>query len=292
MKNLSAIILTKDEEKNIKECIESVSFADEVVIIDDDSTDKTRELAKNMGALVYRRTLDDFASQRNFGISKATGKWLLFIDADERVSQELAQEIREKVSTEKEVYYKIPRKNNLFGKYLTHTDWYPDYQHRLFKQGEATWGRKVHEQLQSAVPGEEMHGTILHDNYSSINQFVEKNFGMYADYESNLLISAGYKFSWPDLITKPVNEFLRRFFAAEGYKDGVHGLVASLLVASATCIVYAKVWEKEGFTDIPLSPKDITKTMKQNGADVTYWMQRLAGRRYQVVHKLKQIMNW
>lgn len=292
MKHLSAVILTHNEEKNIKDCIESVSFAHEIIVIDDNSSDNTVGIAKKLGAKVYIRKLDDFATQRNFGLRKVTGDWVLFVDADERVPKELAHEIMEAINTEDEFFYKIPRKNKLFGKYLEHTDWYPDYQYRLFEKGEGKWGRKVHEQLETKRPGKELGKPILHDNYDTIQQFIDKNFGMYADYEAELLISSGYKVQPFDLVRKPINEFLRRFFATRGYLDGVHGLVASALVSFGTFVVYAKVWEKQGFQEKSLPIQSIEKEFAHIGRDIQFWVKNslVAGEKNMLVKFLKKIV--
>jgi len=292
MKKLSVVILTKNEEKNIKACIESISFASEILVIDDNSTDSTRTIAKKMGAKVYIRTLDDFASQRNFGLTKVTGDWVLFIDADERVPRELAHEIVDSINSEDEFFYKIPRKNKIFGKYLEHTDWYPDYQYRLFEKGKGKWGRKVHEQLETKLTGRELDKSLLHDNYETIQQFVDKNFGIYADYEADLLISSGYKFQPADLVSKPINEFLRRFFASRGYLDGVHGLVASTLVSFGTFVVYAKVWEKQGFREESLSLKTIQGEFNKSGRDIQFWIKNslLSGEKSALIKLFKKIV--
>ena len=292
MKKLSVVILTKNEEKNIKACIESISFASEILVIDDNSTDSTRTIAKKMGAKVYIRTLDDFASQRNFGLTKVTGDWVLFIDADERVPRELAHEIVDSINSEDEFFYKIPRKNKIFGKYLEHTDWYPDYQYRLFEKGKGKWGRKVHEQLETKLTGRELDKSLLHDNYETIQQFVDKNFGIYADYEADLLISSGYKFQPADLVSKPINEFLRRFFASRGYLDGVHGLVASTLVSFGTFVVYAKVWEKQGFREESLSLKTIQGEFNKSGRDIQFWIKNslLSGEKNALIKLFKKIV--
>ena len=292
MKKLSVVILTKNEEKNIKACIESISFSSEILVIDDNSTDSTRTIAKKMGAKVYIRTLDDFASQRNFGLTKVTGDWVLFIDADERVPRELAHEIVDSINSEDEFFYKIPRKNKIFGKYLEHTDWYPDYQYRLFEKGKGKWGRKVHEQLETKLTGRELDKSLLHDNYETIQQFVDKNFGIYADYEADLLISSGYKFQPADLVSKPINEFLRRFFASRGYLDGVHGLVASTLVSFGTFVVYAKVWEKQGFREESLSLKTIQGEFNKSGRDIQFWIKNslLSGEKNALIKLFKKIV--
>lgn len=292
MKKISVIILTKNEERNIKDCMDSVSFAHEIIVIDDESTDKTREIAKKLGATVFKRRLDDFASQRNFGLTKASGDWVLYIDADERIPKELAHEIVDAVNSDQKYFYKIPRKNKIFGKYLEHTDWYPDYQYRLFEKGKGFWDRKVHEQLKTSLTGKELEKPISHDNYESIQQFIDKNFGIYADYEAELLMSSGYKFKSVDLITKPVNEFLRRFFATRGYLDGVHGLVASVLVSIGTFVVYSKVWEKQGFREEAIPIKTIDNEFSKMNKDVQYWIRNsmLSSEKNPIIKLFKKIV--
>lgn len=285
MKKLSVVILTKNEEENIVQCLKTVQFADEIIIIDDYSTDKTVEIAEKLGAKVYQRKLDDFASQRNYGLSKATDEWVLFVDADERVTEELKSEIlallkaqpacrRGRGSRLKEniIGYKIPRKNKIFGKFLQYTDWYPDYQLHLFKRDKGKYKRKVHEQV--AVEGRvgKLSHPLRHLNYNSIDQFLQKNYFQYADLEAKQLIEGGYKFDWVDLFKQPVGEFLRRFFSCYGYKDGLHGLVASILVSLATFVVYAKVWEKEEFRERELSIEEIDLEHKTLRQEIGYWI--------------------
>lgn len=271
MKKLSVVIIAKNEEKNIGDCIKSVNFADEIVVIDDFSSDKTVEIAKKNGARVYRRKLDNFANQRNFGIEKAHNDWILFIDADERVTPDLAEEIKRAVDGEKRAY-KIPRRNEIFRKFFQHTDWYPDEQLRLFKKDNGRYVRSVHEQVE--VKGEVgvLKKDLLHYNYDSINQFLRKNFFHYADLETRILIDSGYEFNWRDLISKPVSEFLRRFFLTKGYKEGVHGLVASLLISFTVFVVYAKVWEKEGFKKIDISMEEFRRKATKTGKEINYWL--------------------
>lgn len=291
-KKISVVILTKNEEKNIEECIKSVPFADEVVVLDDNSHDNTRTIAEKLGAKVFRRTLDDFATQRNFALTKTSGEWVLFLDADERVSKELGKEIVDTIGKESNFYYKIPRKNKIFGKYLEHTDWYPDFQFRLFEKGKGMWDRKVHEQLKTTIKGKELSESLSHENYQSIQQFVDKNFGKYADYEAELLITNGYIFRWSDLMIKPTNEFLRRFFASKGYQDGVHGLVASVLVSIATFITYAKIWEKQGFKSENLNSIEVRNLLEKLGRDIRFWMKKsiLSSEKNKIVRFIKKII--
>lgn len=278
MTKLSVIILAHNEEDNIKKCLETVSFTDEIILIDDYSTDKTVEIAKKYGAKIYKRKLDDFASQRNYGLAKATGEWVLFVDADERVTDELKSEILAQFKAQgsrlKENVdgYRIPRKNKIFGKFLKYTDWYPDYQLHLFKKDKGKYVRKVHEQVKVKGEAGKLSQPLVHLNYDSLDQFLQKNYFQYADLEAKRLMENGYKFKWRDLLKQPAGEFLRRFFACRGYKDGLHGLVASILVSFATFVVYAKIWEKEGFGEKTLSIKQINKEFEELTQETRHWL--------------------
>ena len=281
MNTVSAIILTKNEENLITDCIKSVKFADEIIIVDDYSDDDTIELAQKQGAIVHKHKLDNFAAQRNYALSRANGDWILFIDADERVPSELQSEIvnilkqQNKESGKQMINgYWIPRKNIIFGKWLKHTDWYPDYQLRLLRCGNFRYKREVHERVDLEGDSEYLVSPLLHYNYDTIDQFVEKNYLQYADLETRILVKQGYVFDWKDLITRPIGEFLRRFFTCEGYKDGVHGLVASVMVAFATFIVYAKAWEVYKFRDKKINIVEFKDTVKQARKNYSYWLIR------------------
>lgn len=271
MVKLTAIVLTSNEEKNLPQCLETLQFADEILVIDDWSTDKTVEIAKKFGAEVYRRKLNDFASQRNFALSKATGKWVLFVDADERVTEELREEILTKIQNQVNGY-QIPRKNKIFGKFFRFTDWYPDHQLHLFKRLKGKYQRQVHERVVVEGKVGKLKNPLIHNNYQTIDQFIFKNFFRYADLEARVLVEEGYRFQWVDLFKKPVGEFLRRFFACQGYKDGIHGLVASALVSLATFVIYAKVWEREGFQEKNLTLRELNLTLKKAIREIKYWL--------------------
>jgi glycosyltransferase involved in cell wall biosynthesis len=280
MKKLSVVILTKNEEKNIADCIKNLKFADEILIIDDGSEDKTIERAKKLGARVYKQKLDNFTAQRNFALTKAKAQWVLFIDADERVSDSLGKEICliiQKSNNDKNQIdgFWIPRKNRIFNKFFQHTDWYPDYQLRLFKNGKAKYKRAVHEKVEIEGNTSCLKNPIIHYNYDTVDQFIVKNYMQYADYEAQILLEGGYLFNLKDLVEKPVSEFLRRFYAGKGYKDGVHGLIASVLVAFATFIVYVKIWEKQGFKEREISINEIEYGLKSKSKNFRYWFKKV-----------------
>lgn len=246
---LSVVILAKNEEKNLPGCLESVrKLADEIILIDDCSSDKTVEIAKEAGVKIFKRKLDDFSSQRNFALEKVKTPWVLFIDPDEEVTPELAQEMKKAIQNNAFDGFRIPRKNIIFGKWIKHSGWYPDFQLHLFKKEKGKYVGRVHEQVEIKGKVGELKNFLVHKNYQSISQYLEK-LSRYTSLEKEFQIDSGYKFSWQDLIKKPLGEFLRRFFVEGGYKDGVHGLALCLLQAFSELVVYLKIWEKEGFKD-------------------------------------------
>lgn len=249
MTKLSVAIAAYNEEKNIKDCLESAKFADEIVVVDGKSTDNTGKIAKSLGAKVFEVPNQPLMKKNmNLSFEKATGDWIISLDADERITEELANEIRSTIENPGDfVAFKIPRKNIIFNAWIAHTGWYPDYQFRLFKKGKAKFPEKnVHEEL--VVDGEvgELKNPIVHQHIATVSDWLGR-MDNYTSREAEKIIKEGKKISWSDSIRFPLEEFLRRFFAWQGYKDGLHGLVLSLLMAFYWELVFAKVWEHEKF---------------------------------------------
>lgn len=264
MNTISAVVLTKNNENIIERCLKNLDFIDEIIIIDD-SDDNTPEIAKKFPKVkVFKRKFDNYSGQRNFGIEKASSEWILMIDSDEEVESGFAPLVKKAVEREDVAAFKFPRKNIVFGKWIEHAGWYPDYQTRLFKKGKAKYERLVHEKLEVDGETKELDVHIIHYNYESVSQFIDK-LQKYTTLEADELANSGYKFYWPDLIFKSNAEFLRRFFAEEGFKDGLHGLVLSILQAFYTFATYLKIWEKEKFKE----EKDILKETEKSFEKVT-----------------------
>lgn len=252
MNKVSVVISVYNEEKNIKDCLESVAFADEIIVINSSSTDKTEEIAAKYTKQIFTKPNNAMLNaNKNFGFSKAKNDWILSVDADERISPELAKEILSVVSNKEETNgFWIPRKNIIFGKWIEHTGWYPDHQLRLFKKSKGKFPEEhVHEMVSVAGATGYLREHIIHYNYTSIAQFIDKTFRIYAQNEAAQLLKGGYEFNYLDSIRMPSKEFLSRFFAREGYKDGFHGLMLSLLMAFYHLIIFAYIWEKKDFTD-------------------------------------------
>jgi len=276
MNKLSVVISAFNEEKKIEDCLKSVSFADEIVVVNNSSTDKTEEIAKRYTKHVYTQPNDvqRIDLQKNFGFNKASYEWILSLDADERIEKELKEEIQKTIKTNTQFAgFWIPRKNYIFGKWIKHTGWYPDNQLRLFKKGSGKFeSEHVHEHIK--IDGElgHLNNHILHENYDNIAQFIQKTF-VYVPNEAKDVLQKGYKFSYFDAIRFPLREFLNRFFAKEGYKDGFYGLMLSLLMAFYHFLVFSYIWELEKYKQI--EEKELLeggkKEIKKAYKEINYW---------------------
>lgn len=294
MQKLSIVISAFNEEKKIEACLKSAAFADEIIIVDNSSTDKTAEIARKYTKHVYRQKNDPTAIdiQKNFAIAKATGDWILILDADEVVTTELAEEIEKIVKSpsiasnatnaplraESINGFWIPRKNIIFGKWIEHTGWYPDPQLRLFKKGKGKFEKAhVHEPLVVEGETEHLKEHLLHHNYETVSQFLSKSLLVYAANEAEDLLSKRYIFNYRDIIKFPLKEFLSRYFAREGYKDGFHGLVLSLLMAFYHFVIFLYLWEKKNFA--ALNKEDVRNELKDEAAnarkELMFWIAKV-----------------
>lgn len=271
---LSVVISAFNEEKKIEDCLKSVYFAQEIILIDNSSSDKTSEIAKKYNAKVFVRENNFMLNiNKNFGFSKANGDWILNLDADERISPQLQKEILKAVKNPEINGYWIPRKNIIFGKWIEGGLWWPDYQLRLFRRGKGKFPEKhVHEYLKVEGETEKLNSPLIHQNYTSIDQYLYKMLNIYVP--SEIKNRDGIKIQWVDSLRYPVEDFLKTFFLQKGYKDGLHGLVLSLLQAFYMEIVFVKLWEKQGFKK--KNPKNfliqIEKEFKRIGKEFRYWL--------------------
>lgn len=276
MNKISVVINTLNEEINLPQALTSIkNFADEIVVVDMHSDDKTYEIAKKFGAKVYEFERVGYVEPaRNFAISKATGNWILILDADEELTSSLAKVLEKIVQTDSADYIRLPRKNVVFNKHLKNSRWWPDYNIRFFKKGYVQWDDEIH-----SVPLTEGRGVdldikeenaILHHHYVSVTQYIER-LNRYTEIQSKSKIDKGYKFNWKDVLTKPAGEFFSRYYFGEGYKDGLHGLSMSLLQSMSELVLYLKIWEKQGFKEEEPSLKEVVDVFKVNEKDSHYW---------------------
>lgn len=278
---LSVVISAYNEEERIKKCLESVSFADEIIVIDNSSTDNTAKVAASYTKNVFRQENNPKAIDllKNLGFDKAQMEWVLSLDADEEVDRDLEREILDVIKKDKKEIdgYFIPRKNIIFGKWMRHTGWYPDYQLRLFRRGKGKFLMEhVHEQIKLDGKTGHLKNHILHDNYQNISQFLLRTITIYAPNEAEHIHKKGYEFSYSDAIRMPLNEFLSRFFARQGYKDGFHGLMLSLLMAFYHLVIFSYLWEKNSYKDDESynAIKHSEGEFQHAKEDIMYWIDK------------------
>ena len=282
---ISVVINVRNEAENLDKCLKSVkSIADEIIVVDMHSSDNSVEIAKKYNAKIYPyRFLRVVEPARNFALSKATGKWILLLDPDEYLGKTLKKELLAITKRTDVDFVKIPRKNIIFGKWIKHCRCWPDYLIRFFKKNYITWNKAIHSQ--PITKGncltllDTEHLAIRHNNYPSISIFVLRAL-RYSGIQADELKSADYKVKTSDFILKPVQEFNSRFFAAEGYKDGLHGLIFCLLQAMSVALVYIRLWEKQGSIDKPLTKESFVSSSQESAFEYSYWFTKYFHKEY------------
>jgi glycosyltransferase involved in cell wall biosynthesis len=248
MIKISAYVLTKNEEKHIRECIESVKWADEILIVDDFSKDSTVEISKRMGCKVVQNKFEYFGKQRNFALTQCSNDWIICLDADERITPELKEEIEQEFkNTPRADAFIAPRKSKFINKWILHSGWYPDYRHPvLFNKNKMKYkDQLVHEDIEYTGKKIYFKGDILHYPYDSIKQFVKKS-DFYTDLRSKEMFGRGEKFKVLNLFVNPSIMFFKMYIIKKGFLDGLTGLILALLYSSFyTLMKYIKLWELE-----------------------------------------------
>ncbi len=242
---LSVCIITLNEEKYIKKCIESIAnIADEIIVIDSGSTDKTVEIAKNLGAKIYFRNFDNYASQKNYALERSTKNWVFFIDGDEIIEKELSDEIKEAIKSDVFSGYTIPRKNIIFGKFIKYSRWQPELDRHvwLFKKEKSKWEGLVHEEIKVNGKIGKLKNSKVHFQYETVSEFLEM-MDKYSTLEASEKIGVGIGFDWLHLIFSPIYNFLVRYIYRLGFLDGVHGFILSYLMAIYHFEMWVKIWE-------------------------------------------------
>jgi (heptosyl)LPS beta-1,4-glucosyltransferase len=276
MTKISVVINTINEENNLPRALESVKdLASEVVVVDMESTDGTRKIAEKAGAKVFSHKNTNYVEPaRNYAISKATGDWILILDADERISEKLVFELKKIVKESNADYFRLPRKNIIFGKWVKNSRWWPDYNIRFFKKGTVTWSEVIHSVPTTTGKGADLpdieDNAIIHYHYTSIDQYIER-MNRYTSVQAKVLRKEGYKFNWKDIIKKPSSEFLSRYFFGQGYKDGIHGLALAGLQSFSEFTLYLKVWQAGKFKKKNIRLDEVVGVLKKVDSEGRYW---------------------
>lgn len=279
MSKLSVVITSHNNQDVIKDCLKSADFADEIIVINNESTDNTPKIAKKLGATVidHKNNPDNLNLAKNFGFKKAKHEWIMSLDPDERIDSQLKKEIQYILKHTKDIKasgYRIPRKNIIFGKWIEHGLWYPDYQNRLFKKDQGKFACvHNHEPLEIKGKTLTLKGHIKHLNYQTVSQYLQKIDKQYSQNEADTFLQEkNNKVYWYDAIRFPFQDFLTNYFARGSYKDGLHGLVLSLMQAFYMFIVFCKIWEKKGFKEKDIHLQDTHKELDRIGSQIKYWM--------------------
>lgn len=235
MPTICGAVIARDEEDSIDRCLEALAWADSLlVVLDDRTVDTTAQRAVRHGARVEVRTFLDYARQRNAALEMAESDWVLFVDADEVVTPELAREVLQVAAEGPSTIsgYWIPRKNILFGRWVRHAGWSPDYQLRLLRRRDARYreDRSVHELVELQGEAGYLSNPLIHYNYSSLVEFLARQ-RVYATMEAGDRFHRGVQVKPQNYLLQPWREFWRRYVLLKGYRDGGLGLLLSALLA-------------------------------------------------------------
>jgi glycosyltransferase involved in cell wall biosynthesis len=241
---LSAIVITRNEEKRISDCLASLAFADEIIVVDNGSSDATREIARTAGARVHDAPdWPGFGPQKNRALDLATKAWVLAIDADERVTPELREEIQAVVrSASREDAWDMPRRSSYCGQFMAHSGWYPDRVTRLFRRGSARFSEDVvHERLVTDGAVGHLRHHLLHETFEDLSAVLVK-VDRYSTLGAQRLLQQGRRTSLAGAIAHGAWAFLRTYLLQRGFLDGRMGFVLAVSNAEGTYYRYLKLW--------------------------------------------------
>ncbi len=247
MKRLSVCVIAADEEERLRPCLESVAWADEIVVVDAESADKTATIAREFTDLVLVRPWPGFAAQKNFALDQATGDWVLSLDADERVTPELRARIEDVLRADGPAAgYAVPRKNVFWGRWVRHGRFYPDWQLRLLRRGSGRFvDLGVHESVRVDGPVARVDAPLLHVSYRDLSDCLTR-FDRYSTLAAQDWVRQGRGVTMPGIVLRPLGRFLSMYVLHRGFLDGWRGFVLASLYAHYVFVRSVKVWEKMG----------------------------------------------
>lgn len=245
MEKLSVTIITLNEERNIRDALESVKWADEIVVVDSGSTDRTVDICKEYTDRVFYNQWPGHIAQKNLAIDKASHQWILSIDADERVTSELAAEIKEVLKGPKADAYSVPRHVFYLGRWINHSGWYPDRKIRLFRRDKGRWGGiDPHDTVIVSGEVKYLKRDLIHYSFRDISHHIN-TMNSFTSIASKEYVKLGKRFRYRDILFRPVFMFFKSYILKQGFRDGLPGIVIAVAAAYHVFIKYAKLWEIE-----------------------------------------------
>ena len=244
---VSACVIAHNEERNLRRCLESLDWADEIVVVDAFSEDRTREIAREFTDRVFRNPWPGHVEQKNFALDRASHDWIFAIDADEEVSPELRESVLRALMGGDGRYqgYFVTRRVCYLGRWIGHCGWYPEYRLRLFRKSAGRWtGTNPHDRVEVSGSTSRLSGDLYHRPYEDLDAHFE-TIGRYSAIWAREMSARGRRFHWMDLATRPAFRFFRMFVLRLGFLDGMAGLVASGMGAVYVFAKYGKLWELE-----------------------------------------------
>ncbi|MDP3998540.1 MAG: glycosyltransferase family 2 protein [bacterium] len=240
---ISAVILTKNEEKNIGACLATLKWCDELVVTDDESWDKTCEIAQKLGAKVFSHPLNnDFAAQRNFGLKKASGDWVIFVDADERVEDSLAGEIMVAIKKPNFSGFIVKRRDFMFRCWLEHGETGNTKLLRLGRKGSGEWIRSVHEIWDISGNIGQLQFPLLHWPHPTVAEFLKK-INLYTTLDAEEFYRQGRKVGVGSIIFYPVGKFFLNYVIKLGFLDGMAGFLMAIIMSFHSFLTRGKLWQ-------------------------------------------------
>jgi glycosyltransferase involved in cell wall biosynthesis len=240
---LSAVLITRNAAAVIEPCLESLAFADEIVVVDSASSDATAEIARRHGARVVQKEWLGFGMQKQFAVEQAKNDWVLCVDADERISRDLKASIQAAVAAPVSPVYRMARRNRFLGRWLSHGEGYPDWSPRLFNRMNARWSDDlVHEKVLFAVTPGTLKGDLMHDSNDDLATYLERQ-NRYTTLAARQAFELGRSASLPHLLFSPVVRFFKFYVFRLGFLDGLAGLLHISIGCMNSYIKYAKLIE-------------------------------------------------
>jgi glycosyltransferase involved in cell wall biosynthesis len=242
---ISVCIITFNEEENIRDCLESVKWVEEIIVVDSLSKDRTVEVCREYTDKVFQREWQGHVKQKNSALTYATKEWVLCLDADERVSPELKEEIERQLTRDAGSFdgYSFPRRSYYLGRWITHGGWYPDYKLRLFKKSQGRWGgQDPHDKVILKGTSTRLKGEILHLVYKSLSHQL-KTVDNFSAITAKVLEQEGERFSLLKLLFRSPFRFIEMYFIKQGFRDGFPGFIIAVTSSFYVFLKYAKLWE-------------------------------------------------